>query len=121
MVALQKPTAGVIAGEAMADHPLAAWWPGRYSSLPASLLSVLSLLTYITCCFFIVFLICQGGSGVGRGNFLEIGPLDVDLNPRNSTWLQKADLIFVVSLGDYSFRLTISQFLLHFYHIHDHI
>jgi serine carboxypeptidase 1 len=39
----------------------------------------------------------QGASGVGIGNFLEIGPLDVSLNPRNSTWLQKADLIFVVS------------------------
>ncbi|CAN6169829.1 unnamed protein product [Urochloa humidicola] len=40
----------------------------------------------------------QGGpgqSGVGHGYFLEIGPLDVDLNPRNSTWLQKADLLFV--------------------------
>jgi len=39
----------------------------------------------------------QGASGVGLGNFLEMGPLDVDLKPRNSTWLQKADLIFVVS------------------------
>ncbi|CAL5042541.1 unnamed protein product [Urochloa decumbens] len=40
----------------------------------------------------------QGGpgqSGIGNGYFLEIGPFDVDLNPRNSTWLQKADLIFV--------------------------
>ncbi|CAD6211429.1 unnamed protein product [Miscanthus lutarioriparius] len=37
----------------------------------------------------------QGASGVGLGNFLEMGPLDVDLKPRNSTWLQKADLIFV--------------------------
>uniref|UniRef100_A0A0D9VUT5 Carboxypeptidase n=1 Tax=Leersia perrieri TaxID=77586 RepID=A0A0D9VUT5_9ORYZ len=36
-----------------------------------------------------------GGSGSGHGNFLEIGPLDVNLNARNSTWLQKADLIFV--------------------------
>ncbi|KAG8063154.1 hypothetical protein GUJ93_ZPchr0003g16742 [Zizania palustris] len=36
-----------------------------------------------------------GGSGAGRGNFLEVGPLDVNLKPRNSTWLQKADLIFV--------------------------
>jgi serine carboxypeptidase 1 len=34
---------------------------------------------------------------VGLGNFLEMGPLDVNLKPRNSTWLQKADLIFVVS------------------------
>lgn len=38
----------------------------------------------------------QGASGVGLGNFQEIGPLDVNLQPRNSTWLQKADLIFVV-------------------------
>ncbi|KAL6878439.1 hypothetical protein ACP4OV_012609 [Aristida adscensionis] len=36
-----------------------------------------------------------GASGVGLGNFEEIGPLDVDMKPRNSTWLQKADLIFV--------------------------
>ncbi|KAL3752391.1 hypothetical protein ACJRO7_013100 [Eucalyptus globulus] len=36
-----------------------------------------------------------GGSGVGIGNFKEIGPLDSNLKPRNSTWLQKADLLFV--------------------------
>ncbi|XP_038971291.1 serine carboxypeptidase-like 51 isoform X2 [Phoenix dactylifera] len=36
-----------------------------------------------------------GGSGVGIGNFQEIGPLDTSLKPRNSTWLQKADLLFV--------------------------
>nr|AAP04182.1 putative serine carboxypeptidase [Oryza sativa Japonica Group] len=36
-----------------------------------------------------------GASGVGLGNFLEVGPLDGDLKPRGSTWLQKADLIFV--------------------------
>ncbi|XP_010940510.1 serine carboxypeptidase-like 51 isoform X2 [Elaeis guineensis] len=36
-----------------------------------------------------------GASGVGIGNFQEIGPLDTDLKPRNSTWLQKADLLFV--------------------------
>ncbi|CAL4923011.1 unnamed protein product [Urochloa decumbens] len=36
-----------------------------------------------------------GASGVGLGNFQEIGPLDVDLKPRNLTWLQKADLIFL--------------------------
>ncbi|CAL5036030.1 unnamed protein product [Urochloa decumbens] len=38
-----------------------------------------------------------GGSGVGRGNFLEIGPLDLNLKPRKFTWLHKADLIFVDS------------------------
>ncbi|URE46316.1 serine carboxypeptidase-like [Musa troglodytarum] len=36
-----------------------------------------------------------GGSGVGIRNFQEIGPLDTDLRHRNSTWLQKADLLFV--------------------------
>lgn len=36
-----------------------------------------------------------GASGVGLGNFEEIGPLDSNLNPRNSTWLQIADLLFV--------------------------
>ncbi|CAA0815017.1 Serine carboxypeptidase-like 51, partial [Striga hermonthica] len=36
-----------------------------------------------------------GGSGAGVGNFVEIGPLDVCLKPRNSTWLKKADLLFV--------------------------
>ncbi|KAG0460491.1 hypothetical protein HPP92_020788 [Vanilla planifolia] len=36
-----------------------------------------------------------GASGVGIGNFIEIGPLDTDLKPRNWTWLQKADLLFV--------------------------
>ncbi|OIV99300.1 hypothetical protein TanjilG_17110 [Lupinus angustifolius] len=36
-----------------------------------------------------------GASGVGIGNFEEIGPLDTFLKPRNSTWLKKADLLFV--------------------------
>ncbi|URE43242.1 serine carboxypeptidase-like [Musa troglodytarum] len=36
-----------------------------------------------------------GGTGVGIGNFQEIGPLDTNLRHRNSTWLQKADLLFV--------------------------
>ncbi|XVE59464.1 hypothetical protein DITRI_Ditri05aG0048400 [Diplodiscus trichospermus] len=36
-----------------------------------------------------------GASGVGIGNFEEIGPLDTSLKPRNSTWLKKADLLFV--------------------------
>ncbi|KAK3010469.1 hypothetical protein RJ639_013021 [Escallonia herrerae] len=36
-----------------------------------------------------------GASGVGIGNFEEVGPFDTDLKPRNTTWLQKADLLFV--------------------------
>ncbi|KAL3622904.1 Serine carboxypeptidase-like 51 [Castilleja foliolosa] len=36
-----------------------------------------------------------GASGVGIGNFEEVGPLNTYLKPRNSTWLQKADLLFV--------------------------
>ncbi|RDD47920.1 Retinoid-inducible serine carboxypeptidase [Trichoplax sp. H2] len=36
-----------------------------------------------------------GGSSTGFGNFLEIGPLTVQLKPRNTTWLQKANLLFV--------------------------
>ncbi|XP_020275789.1 serine carboxypeptidase-like 51 isoform X2 [Asparagus officinalis] len=36
-----------------------------------------------------------GSSGVGLGNFVEVGPLDTNLKPRISTWLQKADLLFV--------------------------
>ncbi|MFS7957014.1 putative carboxypeptidase C [Helianthus anomalus] len=34
-----------------------------------------------------------GGSRVGAGNFGEVGPLDC--NPRNFTWLKKANLLFV--------------------------
>lgn len=36
-----------------------------------------------------------GASGVGIGNFEEVGPLDTYLKPRNSTWLKLADLLFV--------------------------
>ncbi|XP_020179803.1 serine carboxypeptidase-like 51 [Aegilops tauschii subsp. strangulata] len=36
-----------------------------------------------------------GASGTGYGNFMEIGPLDADLKPRATTWLSKADLLFV--------------------------
>ncbi|KAK4855867.1 hypothetical protein QYF36_011828 [Acer negundo] len=36
-----------------------------------------------------------GASGVGIGNFEEVGPLDTNLKTRNSTWLRKADLLFV--------------------------
>ena len=36
-----------------------------------------------------------GGSSTGFGNFEELGPLTVDLKPRNTTWLQAANLLFV--------------------------
>ncbi|XP_010666005.1 serine carboxypeptidase-like 51 isoform X1 [Beta vulgaris subsp. vulgaris] len=36
-----------------------------------------------------------GASGTGIGNFQEVGPLDTNLKSRNSTWLKKADLLFV--------------------------
>jgi serine carboxypeptidase 1 len=39
----------------------------------------------------------QGASSVGYDNFMEIeiGPLDSKLKPRVTTWLAKADLLFV--------------------------
>lgn len=36
-----------------------------------------------------------GGSSTGFGNFMEIGPLDINLKPRNFTWLSEASLLFV--------------------------
>ncbi|XP_007526767.1 retinoid-inducible serine carboxypeptidase [Erinaceus europaeus] len=36
-----------------------------------------------------------GGSSTGFGNFEEIGPLDSNLKPRKTTWLQSASLLFV--------------------------
>ncbi|KAL4657907.1 Serine carboxypeptidase 1-like [Arapaima gigas] len=36
-----------------------------------------------------------GGSSCGFGNFEEIGPLDRDLKPRNTTWVQAASVLFV--------------------------
>ncbi|XP_072847045.2 retinoid-inducible serine carboxypeptidase isoform X1 [Pogona vitticeps] len=36
-----------------------------------------------------------GASGCGYGNFEEIGPLDADLKPRRTTWLQAASVLFV--------------------------
>ncbi|KAH9498900.1 Retinoid-inducible serine carboxypeptidase [Bulinus truncatus] len=38
-----------------------------------------------------------GGSGTGFGNFGELGPLDVNLKPRNTTWLQTSSLLFIDS------------------------
>ena len=36
-----------------------------------------------------------GASSTGFGNFEELGPLTVDLKPRNTTWLRAANVLFV--------------------------
>ena len=36
-----------------------------------------------------------GASGVGFGNFMEIGPHDMFGRPRNTTWLKKANVLFI--------------------------
>lgn len=41
--------------------------------------------------------VSQGGSGVGVGDFSEIGPLNEHLQPREYSWVEIADLLFVVS------------------------
>ncbi|XP_044259031.1 retinoid-inducible serine carboxypeptidase-like [Tribolium madens] len=36
-----------------------------------------------------------GASSTGFGNFAEIGPFDADLNPRNTTWINNYNVLFV--------------------------
>ena len=36
-----------------------------------------------------------GSSSTGFGNFEEIGPLDVNLEVRNETWIKQANVLFV--------------------------
>ncbi|KAI4880484.1 hypothetical protein NFI96_016248, partial [Prochilodus magdalenae] len=36
-----------------------------------------------------------GGSSCGFGNFAEIGPLDTDLQPRKTSWVNAANVLFV--------------------------
>ena len=36
-----------------------------------------------------------GASSTGVGNFEELGPLDVKLEPRNTTWIKEANVLFV--------------------------
>ncbi|PFX24817.1 Retinoid-inducible serine carboxypeptidase [Stylophora pistillata] len=36
-----------------------------------------------------------GASSTGYGNFAEIGPLDVGLESRNTTWIREANIVFV--------------------------
>ena len=56
-----------------------------------------------------VVLCLQGGpslSGTGHGNFLELGPLDQNLEPRNFTWIQTANILFVDSPVESGFSLV---------------
>lgn len=49
-----------------------------------------------------------GASGVGYGNFEECGPLDINLNRRNTSWTGLGHVLFVdnpVGSG-YRFALT---------------
>lgn len=36
-----------------------------------------------------------GSSSTAYGNFFELGPLDENLNPRNTSWVKYANLLFV--------------------------
>ncbi|XP_030760618.1 retinoid-inducible serine carboxypeptidase-like [Sitophilus oryzae] len=36
-----------------------------------------------------------GSSSTSYGNFAELGPLDLDLNPRNTSWVNSANVLFV--------------------------
>ncbi|CAD6343394.1 unnamed protein product [Miscanthus lutarioriparius] len=90
LVVLQEPAEDVDADEAMANRPLAAGWP-QFAPLWVQKHG----LNLVTEPWSGRPVALQGASGVGFGNFQEIGPLDVNLQPRNSTWLSKADLIFV--------------------------
>ncbi|GJQ74020.1 hypothetical protein Trydic_g18944 [Trypoxylus dichotomus] len=36
-----------------------------------------------------------GASSTGYGNFAELGPVDLDLNPRNFTWVKDVNVLFV--------------------------
>jgi serine carboxypeptidase 1 len=36
-----------------------------------------------------------GGSSIAYGDFQELGPLDLNLQPRNTTWVQAANVLFL--------------------------
>ncbi|CAD5123676.1 DgyrCDS11999 [Dimorphilus gyrociliatus] len=50
-----------------------------------------------------------GGSSTGFGNFMEIGPKDVNLQPRNTTWLKLANLLFIDNPVGTGFSYVTSQ------------
>lgn len=62
------------------------WWL-NYADVPGNGYENLPLVIWL-----------QGGPGAsstGYGNFMEIGPLDVNLRPRNTTWISKASVLFI--------------------------
>ena len=66
-------------------------------SLHANVCSMKARDTY-TCTFVHVSSCMQGGPGAsstGFGNFEELGPLDVNLQPRNTTWVGSVGGIFL--------------------------
>lgn len=62
------------------------WWL-YYADSPSALYKDLPLVMWLQG--------GPGGSGSGFGNFEEIGPLDTDLKPRATTWVQSASVLFV--------------------------
>lgn len=93
LVVLLKSTQNSRSKQAMAYHSLAAGWTCQFFSL--SLFVIWHFLLKLIKILILLFNL-QGASGVGIGNFEEVGPLDTFLKPRNTTWLTKADLLFVV-------------------------
>ena len=56
-----------------------------------------------------IILWLQGGpglSGTGHGNFLEIGPLNQNLEARNVSWIQTANILFVDNPVEFGFSLV---------------
>ena len=54
----------------------------------------------------------QGGpgySGIGIGNFLEIGPVDQYMKPRNASWVKTANLLFVDNPAGVGFSIAGSE------------
>ncbi|KAL7300072.1 hypothetical protein TKK_0007082 [Trichogramma kaykai] len=41
-----------------------------------------------------------GASSTGYGNFMELGPLDVDLNLRNHTWVRDYNVFLLITRWD---------------------
>uniref|UniRef100_A0A023GNA5 Carboxypeptidase n=1 Tax=Amblyomma triste TaxID=251400 RepID=A0A023GNA5_AMBTT len=68
------------------EHAYMFWWL-MFADLPENQYKSAPLIVWL-----------QGGPGAsstGFGNFAEIGPLDVHLQPRNHSWVRFANLLFV--------------------------